>query len=613
MNIRQTLRGALAVLIALQFAGEAHASAALQTLSQARLASGGDGWLHVAGLRLQGTDSYGGLSGPGSVLEDTRTGKFVRSLDFGVYRTAEGFDGSRLWRQGRSGGVHPLDGAFAQSNARTESWLVRRDYFTPNAGQASLTGPVERVADGRVFDVISAKPPGGQPVELWFDRDTHLLAKTVRAWPTTMVVERFDDYRPALGVKLPFRIVRTDDEGQDEDRFVAQQYASAATPAEAFTLPPIPRDTHLTGPTRVAVDTNGFVTLEAWLNDVGPLQFLLDTGGHDILTPATAERLGLHPVGSGESGGSGEGKLLESAVRVRTVRIGDATFDDQYFSVIPLQYSTVERGATPALAGIIGLELFERLTVRIDYDARTLTLSPPQIAQRCEGTSVRIAFDDDIPLATGAIDGFPGVIAIDTGNTGSTIVQGIWAQQVGLAERLRHGLPMMSFGAGGGSTNWLSRGHTVDLGGAQVKSTDVRLAQDRKGAFASRTEAANVGRYFLAGFAATFDYARSRLCLESRSEFALPAFDRSGLTASKQEPDAFTIVRIQPGSAAAAATLREGDRIVAINGRPATELGGRDLFDLVRAAPGTRLKLTVARGSDRLDVPLVLQDPVLEE
>jgi C-terminal processing protease CtpA/Prc len=152
----------------------------------------------------------------------------------------------------------------------------------------------------------------------------------------------------------------------------------------------------------------------------------------------------------------------------------------------------------------------------------------------------------------------------------------------------------------------------VDLGGARVEGTDVRLAQDRKGAFSSRTEAANVGRYVLAGFAATFDYARSRLCLERRSGFALPPFDRSGITASKDQPDAFTVVRVRPGSPGAAAALREGDRILAVDGRPATGLAWQDFFDQVRAAPGTKLHLSIARGTDRFEVSLVLQDPVLD-
>src|SRR5262249_19198545 len=159
----------------------------------------------------------------------------------------------------------------------------------------------------------------------------------------------------------------SDDEGHDEDRLEVRQYTAAATDAQAFAQPPLPPDTYLEHPTRIEIDTIGYVTIEARINGAGPFAFILDTGGHDILTPEVAQQLGLKAVGHGESGGAGEGKLSESAVRVRSVQIGDATLDDQYFSVIPLQYSTVERGAKPALAGIIGLELFERLTVRIDY------------------------------------------------------------------------------------------------------------------------------------------------------------------------------------------------------------------------------------------------------
>src|SRR5262249_58007548 len=117
----------------------------------------------------------------------------------------------------------------------------------------------------------------------------------------------------------------------------------------------------------------GMITITATLNGKR-YDFIVDTGGHDILTPDVARALGLEPVGAGASGGSGEGTLAQQDVRVASMQIGGATLRDQHFYVIPLQYDTVERGTKPPLAGILGLELFERLAIRIDYGARTMTL-----------------------------------------------------------------------------------------------------------------------------------------------------------------------------------------------------------------------------------------------
>ena len=60
----------------------------------------------------------------------------------------------------------------------------------------------------------------------------------------------------------------------------------------------------------------------------------------------------------------------------------------------------------------------------------------------------------------------------------------------------------------------------------------------------------------------------------------------------------------RPGSAAATAGLRPGDRIVAVDGRPVAAFS--DLVDLVRPRPGARLTLTVTHDGATRAVPVTL-------
>ena len=48
---------------------------------------------------------------------------------------------------------------------------------------------------------------------------------------------------------------------------------------------------------------------------------------------------------------------------------------DQHFFVLDLGYPAFERGKAAPLAGLLGVELFERLAVRIDYPVRRITLT----------------------------------------------------------------------------------------------------------------------------------------------------------------------------------------------------------------------------------------------
>lgn len=587
----------------------AHAESAAEVLAAARNASGGAAWDRVALVRSIGEETFAGLRGRWQLTEDTVRGRYAQVEDFGIYKISEGFDGSRHWRQDRSGGVHALDSAFAIRNTRTDAWLVQRGYLKANDGTL-YTPPDERVESGARYWLVQATPSNGEPVQLWFDAASHRLARIVRQMPISVLVVRLEDYREVDGVSLPFRIVFSDDNGDSPAAVTIESYKMlVADDDRLFALAQPPDDTRLARPTRLPAEIDGQIVVRATLNGKGPFGFIVDTGGHNILTPAAASALGLTAVGQGQSGGAGEGTLPEQAVRVADLRIGAARLKDQYFSVIPFTWDTVERGPRTPLAGLLGLDIFERFIVRIDYRRAVLDLIPNGTPIACTGEQLPIRFEDDSPEVEGTLDGVAGIVSIDTGNGGSTVVQGVWAARSGLAERLKRGVETVSFGSGGVSRNWVSEGHVLGLGGQRLSDTAFRYAEDAKGAFSSRTEAANAGYDVLAHYTVTFDYGRSRMCLEPSPGFRPPPMNRSGLGLSKGEPSAFTVVQVRAGSPGALAGIREGDKIVAINGRAASRLSSRDAFNAVRRAPGTRVRMRLRRGETDQDVSFVLEQP----
>lgn len=592
----------------------------LAVLALAREAAGASAWDRVTFLEAHGRIATAGLEGSWHDVEDLRAGRFAMTSDVGVYTVAEGFDGRTRWRQDPSGGVHPLDAPFSRAMAITDAWLARRDWLRvgaprePDAGSAQVGAAEHREEGGRRYDVVTASPRRGQAVALWFDAQTHLLARSVRRMPISTQVVTYADYRPLAGLRLPFRI-ESGSEGSSQADVVT--VAEWTLPADARFAPAhAPADTTLAAPTTVALEIDGSATFEARLNGQ-PFEFILDTGGHDIITPAVAAALGLQPVGAGESGGAGAGTIAQQDVRIETLQIGAATLRDQHFYVIPLQYGTVERGARPVLAGIIGLELFERLAVRIDYPARTMTLHTfaQAAAERRAGTAVPMSFDDDMPLVRGRIDGEPGLLALDTGNGGSTVVQGVWARRHGLADRLRRGIETVSYGAGGASRNWVGRLATLQIGDDAKRRGDLvlahragRIADDTAGSFSSITEAANVGTDVLANFVVDVDYAAETIRFDRRPGVAAPAYNRSGLRATKDDPAAFDVALVTPGSPAAEAGLAKGDRIVAVDGVDALRMSGRDLAAKTVQAPGSVVELDVRRGDAGFKVRLTLRE-----
>ncbi len=583
---------------------------AARVLAAARELYGVSDWGRLGALVETGTEQSSGLGGRWRLVLDPSTGRMHETVDYGVYQLAETWDATHHWRQDHSRGMHPLNSAFARANAVTYMWLARQGFLRTGADGARIKFLTARRADGRTYETLRARPKGGQPIELWFDRETALLARTVWTMPINVTTIRYDDYRRVGRLMVPFRVIRQEGDTDPESITVDRAEFVKQPAADEFAPPRMPDDSTIPGKAVILpIAYDGDVVVEAMLNGKGPFSFILDTGGHDILTPDAASALGLSGIGSGVSGGSGAGTLSEQYTRVERLDIGAATLRDQSFIIVPLQYNTVERGAKPPLAGILGVELFERFATELNYRAQTLTLRPLQDAPLGHGVPVAITFTDDQPLFSAKINGIRGDNALDTGNSGSLVIQGRWAQSNGLAKQMRNGLLTAGFGAGGMSKNWASRAN-LEVAGRSFRHIVARYSEDRKGAFSSRTEAGNIGNEIYENFTLSFDYERGIVWFdpvvpEHKQQHVYP---RAGMSVYKQSPEAFTVATILGNGPAGEVGIKPGDLIVAVNGAPVTTLSGWDFKRVVREPPGTQVALDFTRAEQKRSTIVTLRE-----
>jgi hypothetical protein len=597
---------ALGILMALRSATLAAATPDA-VLASARAAAGVRESSYVGCIRLSGSEQASGLSGRWSKLIDLATGKTREASNFGVTATADVWDGHVSWHQDMSGGVHPRDSEFMRQVHVTDAWLTRFGYLRRDALGAGLELLEDRQQDGRSYAVVRATPRQGQPVELWFDKDTKRLGRTVQVMMINVHTTRYDDYRESQGLSIPFKIVS--DYGNAPDVMQIEHIERVAVRAGDLERPRPPDDFAITGgKTVVPIEVDGEVTVEAMLNGRGPFAFILDSGGHDILTPEAVAALGLKPVGAGTSGGAGPGTVSEQYARVDRMQIGGMTMRNQPFTVIALAYDTVERGARPPLAGILGLELFERFAMQLNYHENTLTFQPLSgYEHRGGGVAVPIFFSDDMPLLVAKIENIAGDVGLDTGNSGTLIIQGIWADRHGLKQQLMNGYPSLGFGMGGASSNWTSR-VDFEVAGQRFERIIARYAADSKGAFSSRTESGNLGNEILSNFKVDFDYGHGKIWFEPAPSPGPRPFGRAGVTAIKERAEAFKVVAVAAGSPAEDAGLKANDEIVAVDGTAAKELSGWDFRRAVRQPPNTKLALSILRAGQPQSVVLTLKE-----
>jgi hypothetical protein len=563
------------------------------------------GWASASAVMLRGTIQADDLQGRFFELIDARSGRFVRRWDLAGLSEASGSDATSAWIQDRSGTVHRLDADHARRVAATDAWFEKRGWCATNRGSVRMTTPVRRSQARRDFDVVQAVPRGGVPMEIWFDRASGLPDRTILRLNEDTRVTRFLDWREAAGTVIPFVRRFEYPEGGDVETLTVQTVVPQPAAGFAdFAPPPMPDDAriaHGTQSTTVPVLIEGRkILVPVMLNGRGPFPFVLDTGGHFILTAATAQRLKLPVLGRGSTGDRAHGPGF---VRVHELRIGDAIVRDNVAHMIPYPYARVERGPLPPKAGWLGLELLERFSAIIDPAKRTLTLTPlrgppPQYA----GVRVPLTFDEDAPLAPCRVDGMPGACMIDTGNAGPTIVEGHWAHATGLDRRFLH-----AAGADGHFVHALDAGGGVRVARADLDLGTVHMPREIVAAYPQATsgsesttvEAAIVSETVHERYATSIDFKQGAMWLQPVRGRAAPPFNRTGLQLRRGPDGNFTVGFVYARSPAAAAGFRTGDRIVAIDAKPSRAITPNELIAVGTAPVGTvRTYRVLSRGSN---------------
>jgi hypothetical protein len=582
---------------------------------QVAAATGGAAWKSVGEVSAVGSLRSSGLNGTAAFHDDMRSGRYTNRQTLSVAgETLEVYDGRADWVRDISGGVHAYDAWFPRALALTQAYLTRRSYLDPNS-QATVTCAGSGTSGRDTTQLVRVQPPGGVPATLAINTRTHLVESISIREPIETDVTTFADYRQVGRLVLPFTISHASTfEPENGDRTEITRYTVSATAtASDFKKP------QETGNARMlanATSTTVPVALEgrqllvwASINGRAPMPFILDTGGHAILDTAAAKILGVRGFGAGVSGGAGSGTIGLQYARVRSMRIGNAELLDQPMLVIPYAYDFYERGKRVPLAGILGLEWFERYAARIDYGKRNLTLTPlATFAFRGTASRVPIRFQQDMPLANAAVDGNRGWFGVDTGNAGLLILYGDYLRRTGLLAKYTPGATIKGSGTGGSNSGTIQTLSEFGIGGSDIRGLKSDFTQMKTGSFSSWTEAGDLGLTVLSHFTPTFDYARGTLYLEPIPHPLDIPPNRSGIAFTKNQSSTIDVEAVRPNSPATVAGIAAGDKITAVDGRSASEFSGADVLDLVTAPAGTVIRLTVQRGTTTRQVTVTLQN-----
>jgi hypothetical protein len=588
-----------------------------EILGKSKRAMGGVAWDSIRTTHTRITIAAGGLAGEGESWQDNLTGRYRETYRLGLTSGAEGFDSTQVWSLDSSGQPRVEGAENARQSAVDKAYRVVMGYWYPEHSDAQIECPGDQAEQRGRFYVLRITPKGGRPFDLWIDAGTYLIDRTVEKGDTEIRSTYFSDYRTVRGVKVAFAVLSSNGDKQYDQRITLQTVEfNVPVRAAQFLMPAAPPPDFVIAGGKTATTVpfellNNHLYVQVKLNGRGPFRIVCDTGAANIITPTLTKELGLRAEGALEGKGVGEKSEDFGLVKVQSLEIGDALFSNQVFMVFPIERFSATSGVE--MNGLIGYEVFRRFVTKIDYEHSLITFTTPaSFAYEGNGTIVPFVFNEHVPQVDGTIDGVPGQFDIDTGSGASIDLTGPFVRKHDLIRHYNATLEAVTgWGVGGAERSLLTRGNLLTLGHVEVSSPVTELSLQKKGAYASEYLAGNVGVGILKRFNLIFDYPHQQIIFERNANYDKPdVFDRSGMWLNSLG-DSFEVMDVVKGGPAAAAGLTVGDKILAIDERPASQIRLPDLRSRFRNdRPGTKVRLTIGSGGETHETDLVLRDLV---
>lgn len=538
-------------------------------------------------------------------------------VDLKVFTQTLGDDGTVAWEVDTNGKLRIEKDENQLARRETAVLMARYEHLDPDseAFDVALEG-VEAVGDDDCY-VVRITSVEDATTRLWFvDTSDFLLRKSITRYPDHEEHQLVSDYRDVNGVLHSFR--------QDVEYLpIGQKHSLTVTLLETN----VELDAGLFEPP--SEDARDFVFTDGSDSAEVPFQFIenhlflpvtigdteslwvLDTGASaSVIDMTLADDLGLEA--EGEMKGQGAGNTVDVAfVVLPPFSVKGIAFGEQKIAAIDFRdlfWSTSEM----EIGGILGYDFLSRFVTRVDYANEMLTLYDPEtFGYEGDGAVLDAPLRGNIFTPEATVDGVHGGRwSLDLG-AGRTTFHAPYAKEHELTSR--EGIRGVGFGAGGRLMHRLSRYESIEFGGHAIAGPAISMAGsdgDVVGAFGTQELTGNLGNTLFRHFVLYLDYSRQQVIVERGGDFeTFFPDDRSGLQLWRPDEGPYEVLFTDEGTPAYEAGLREGDRILAINGSDPGSLGGLlGIRKMFRGDVGTEFTIGAEREGDAFTAELTLRE-----
>jgi predicted aspartyl protease len=239
--------------------------------------------------------------------------------------------------------------------------------------------------------------------------------------------------------------------------------------------------------------------------------FIVDSGGFNSIDVDAANELNLDLRGKFQMPGAGEKTVDAWSTVIGSFSLGDRSFKDRKFYVLPLN-EIKENLKLPYLDGIIGYDFFRDSVVRIDYPNKKIIFSSEFKGN--DGIPFTI-HGSHLPEFEVEIDGSKSRFVIDTGDRSKLTLGRVFSDQ--LLKRSEYVLSeekITGYGLGGAIFAQTFSLRSLRIGRIEAKNVETRIPNLNGGAFSRPDFTGSIGSGLLKDYKITIDYPNRLLYLE---------------------------------------------------------------------------------------------------
>lgn len=313
------------------------------------------------------------------------------------------------------------------------------------------------------------------------------------------------------------------------------------------------------------------------INGSFEMNFILDTGVKTtILTePMMAEFFSLPPLTPVKVRGLGDGGAIEAGL-ARNISMALPGIEGKGIQMLVLPEGIISYSSMfgKPVVGILGYELFGQFTVEINYQQKYIRVYEPfRFKPRKKWHSIPIDIRGSKPYVAATLTDHRGerIQADWLLDTGASMAVSLFDEELPIPDPSVKAF--LGQGLSGGVYGRLGRSVSLDLEHFRFEnivtgypdSASLNLLPSKQDWYG------NIGAEVISRFRIVFDYPRERILVRKSHTFQQPfEYNFSGLEVLSygNDYDQFVISYVRPDSPADHAGVREGDRIISLNGIP---------------------------------------------